>query len=120
MNVEQIYRMWSVTAKELKKEITFISRLPEFQRPLAQSVEEHELALSRIAYWRIIREKVLALFLLTILIFGAVGLAGWVNLAVVSMNSLWKVLIGVSVIYVLLYFIVHLFYKSQLKKYHST
>lgn len=119
MNIGQSYRMWSVTVKELKEEIDSISRLPEFERPLTQSVEEHERALSKIAYWRIIREKVVIMLVLTILIFAAVGLAGWSSIIEVSMPNLQKVATGIFLIYGLLFFITHIFYKSQLKKYHS-
>ena len=119
MNIQQSYKTWSVTVKELKAEIEVMSRLPEFQRPLNRSKEAHEQALSKLAYWRIIRQKVVFMFILTFLLFCAVGLAGWSNVLTVSKPGLIKIISGVTIIYSLLYFLAFFFYKLQLKKYHS-
>lgn len=116
MNTEQLHKPWSVSAEELNEEIVYISKFPEFQIKPGGSAQEYALAMPKIAYWRIIRQKVVFMFIITELIFGIVALAGWFNFLEVDGSNMSKIIFFTALIYSLFWGFVHLVYKYHLRK----
>jgi len=116
MDNGQLHRPWSVSAAEINEEIVYISQFPEFQPKSGGSSEEYERTMPKIAYWRIIRQKVVFMFIITEFIFGVVAIAGWFKFIEVEWSSMVKVIFLTALIYALFWGFVHLTYKYHLRK----